>query len=115
MSETLLHSWTSSIQHEGTFRSQGTLVFLGRPSLQLLEGQGFWSCLLLSACLHVIPYSEGLLELYNRNRNNFLQDKVDKAEITYLSFQRKEDFGARTKVNTVVPPYPWGTRSKTPS
>ena len=109
MPKTLLQSWTSSIPHEGKFPSKGTLAFLGMPSLQHLEGW-IWSYLLFSTYLHVFPYSEGLLELYNCY-SNFLQDKVN---ITYLSFQRKEDFGARTKVTTVIPLIHWGMHSKTP-
>ena len=65
MPKTLLHSWTSSIHHEGKFPSKVTLAFLGMPSLQHLEGWGLWSYLLFSTYLHVIPYSEGLLELYS--------------------------------------------------
>ena len=110
MPKTLLHSWTSSIHHEGKFPSKVTLVLLGMPSLQHLEEWGLWSYLLFSTYLHVIPYSEMLLGLYNYY-SNFLQDKVD---ITYLSFQRKEDFGTRTKVTTVIPLIHWGMHSKTP-
>lgn len=39
MPETLLHSWISSTHFEGKFPRQVSLVFLGRTSLQHLEGR----------------------------------------------------------------------------
>lgn len=70
--ETLLHSCTNSLPHEGRLPSQAALVFLGGPSLQALETWEVWSSLLPCTYVHVISYFEGYLLFYKRNHSNFL-------------------------------------------